>query len=161
LQRGANHAAGKLTHRREIHRHLNLFVLEHLLGAARDSHGLIANALEVAVDLDDSKDEAQIDGHGLLLGEQFIGHLVKIALRGVDGSLILLDVLAEAPVALQVSVYRGLNRLLREGSHGQELVLEFGELLVKVDARQYSSPTIDCASCNVTSRRISAHAPET
>jgi hypothetical protein len=46
------------------------------------------------------EDEPQIDGHGLLLGEQLVGHLVQLALRSVDGSLVLLDEFAQALVAL-------------------------------------------------------------
>ena len=116
---------------------------------------LVADALKVAIDLDDSEDEAEIDGHGLLFGEQFVGHLVELALRGVDGGLILLDVLAQALVALQISVHGRLNRLLRQGSHGHELVFEFCELLMKVDARQDGiSLILHCASQTVTEQRI-------
>src|ERR1017187_8468427 len=84
----------------KIHRQIDLLDLENLLGAAGNTHRLVADPLQVAVDLDHRQDEAQVDGHGLLLGQQFIGHLVQLALRGVDGPLILLDVLAQAFVAL-------------------------------------------------------------
>jgi hypothetical protein len=126
-----------------------------MLGAAGDAHGLVADALEVTVDLDDGQDEAQVDGHGLLLGQEFIGHLVQFALGGVDGRLVLFDILAQALVTLKVRVYRGLDGLLRQGSHGKDLVLEFGELLLKVNTRHDGFSLInDCASRNVTSVRI-------
>jgi hypothetical protein len=115
LQGRADHAPGKLAHGRKIHRQIDRLELQHLLGAAHNAHRLVADPLQVAVDLDDRQDEAQIDGHGLLLGQQLIGHLIQLALRGVDGPLILLDVLAQALVALQVGVHRGLDRLSARG----------------------------------------------
>jgi hypothetical protein len=36
---------------------------------------------------------------------------------------------------LQVGVHGRLDRLLRKSSHGKELVLEFGELLLKMNPR--------------------------
>ena len=122
-------------HRREVHRQLDRISLHNVARAARDAHRLIADTLQVAIDLDDRQDEAQIDGHGLLFGEQFVGHLVQFALRGVDRRLILLHVLAEILVTREVGVDRGLNRLLRKGSHGKKLVLEFGELNLKMNTR--------------------------
>ena len=106
-----------------------------LLGPAGNAHRLVADTLQVAVDLDHRQDKAQIDGHGLLLGQQFVGHLVQLALRGVDGGLVLLDVLAETFVALQKSFHRGVDGQLRKCGHRHELIFEFGELLMKVDAR--------------------------
>jgi hypothetical protein len=69
--------------------------VEHGLGALGDVGGLIADAFEVAVDLDDGEDEAQVDGHGLLFGEQIVGHLVDGGLGGVDGGFDLKTWLAE------------------------------------------------------------------
>ena len=96
-----------------------------LLGAPRDAHGLIADALQVAVDFDDGQNKAQVDGHGLFLGEQFVSHLVQLALCGVDGPLVLLHKLAQALIAPQIGFHRGLHGQLRQRGHGQKLVLEF------------------------------------
>ncbi len=132
-----------------------------LLGPARDAHGLIADPLQVAVDLDHGQDEAQIDGHGLFLGEQLVGHLVQLALRGVDGPLVLLHKLAQALVAPQIGFHRGLDGLLRQRGHGQKLVLEFSQLLVKVNTRHCGfPPSLHCASSKITGVQISANAPE-
>ncbi len=60
-----------------------------------DVDGLVADALEVGVDADDREDEAQVDGHGLLHGEQVEGHLVDLALEAVDGGLGAEDELAD------------------------------------------------------------------
>ena len=126
---------GKLTHGGKIHRQFHRLGLQNVARAPRNAHRLVADALQVAIDLDHRQDEAQIDGHGLFLGEQFIRHLVQLALGGVDGRLVLLDVLAQALVAQEIGVHRGLHRLLRQGSHGKKLVLEFGELKLKMNAR--------------------------
>ena len=116
---------------------------------------MVADPLKVAVDLDYRQDETQVDGHGLLLGQQVIGHLIQFTLRGVDGSLVLLYVLAQFLVALQICVYRGVDRLLRQRCHGQQLVFEFCELDLKMNARQDSLLLgTDCASCNVKVVRI-------
>jgi len=48
----------------------------------------------------------------------------------------LLHVLAKPLVALQVRIDRGLHRLLRQGSHSKKLVFQFGELELKMNARQ-------------------------
>ena len=125
--------------------------MSNVLGPPRDAHRLIADPLQVAVDLDHRQNEPQVDRHRLLLGEQLIGHLVQLALRRVDGGLILLDVLAQTLVALQIGVHRGLHRLLRERGHRKKLVLELGELKLKVNTgHDQNSPTLDCASTNVT-----------
>ncbi len=114
LDRRADHATGKLTHSAEIHRQVDFRHLDHVLGANGDAHRLIANALQVAIDLDDRQDEAQIDRHWLLLGEQLISHLIQIALRGVDGRLVLPHILAELQIAPQIRFDGRLNRLLRQ-----------------------------------------------
>ena len=100
-----------------------------------NSHRLVANALQVAIDLDHGQDKTEIDGHGLFFGEQLIRHLIQFALGRVNGSLVLLDVVAQAQVAQDIGVDRRLNRLLRKGSHRKKLVLEFGELKLKMNTR--------------------------
>ena len=61
--------------------------LVHVADALADALGGVADALEVGIDLDDAEDEAQVDGHGLLHGEQVEGGLVDVALEAVDGEL--------------------------------------------------------------------------
>ena len=52
LQRGANHLPGKLAHGGKIHRQLDRVQRQHLLGAPRDAHGLIADhASNIATDV--------------------------------------------------------------------------------------------------------------
>ena len=109
-------------------------------GAAGYVGGLVSDALEVAVDLDDGEDEAEIDGHGLLLGEEVVGHLVDVALGGVDGFLDLADVGGEAEIAVQVGFDGELQRLLGECGHGEQAVFEGDKLLLEIDSRHRFSP---------------------
>ncbi len=139
---GSDHAAGVFAHGREVDRQIDFASFNDVACAAGNPHGLIADAFEVAIDLDDGEDEAEVNGHGLLFGEEFVGHLVELTLGGVDCGLILLDVLAEGEIALEISFDRGLDGLLREGSHGKEFVLELGKLQLEVNTRHsvcYSS----------------------
>ena len=84
----------ELAHGGKVHRQVDRIGLENVAGTARYAHRLVADALQVAVDLDHGEDEAQIDGHGLFLGQQLVGHLVQFTLGGVDGCFVLLHVLA-------------------------------------------------------------------
>ena len=54
--------------------------LDHVHDALGDVDCLIAYALEVGIDLGDGQDEAQIDRHGLLHGQQVEGQFVDLAL---------------------------------------------------------------------------------
>ena len=123
------------------------------LDALRDVGGLVADALEVAIDLDDGEDEAEIDGHGLLFGEQIVGHLVDVALGGVDGCFDLLDVVAEAHVAGEVGIDGEAERLLRECGHGEQFVFQGDELLLKIDAGHGESLSVECHLSIVTQGR--------
>jgi hypothetical protein len=142
---------------------LGLRQMDQLAGALGDAHGLVADPLEVAVDLDHREDESEIDGHGLLLGKQLVAHLVDLALGHVDRGLVLAHVLAERRVALQVGIDRGLERLLGERSHSQQLVLQLRELLMKVNTRhgRGSSVSIVHESASVQVRVLLGYAPMT
>ena len=109
------------------------------MSALSDVGGLVSDALEVSVDLDDGEDEAEVDGHGLLFGEEVVGHLVDAGLCGVDGGFDFDDVIAEAHVARDVSFDGEAERLLGEGSHGKEFVFEGYELLLKINARHWEA----------------------
>jgi len=115
-------------------------------GAGGDVGRLIADAFQVTVYFDDGQDEAEVDRHRLLFGEELVGHLVDGGFGGVDGGLDLLDVVGEADVAREVSLDGELERLLGERGHGEELVFEGYELELEVNARHGGSP---CGNCNV------------
>jgi hypothetical protein len=140
----ANHLTGVLTHIGDIDGEIDDLFTDEVETSVDNAHGLIADTLEVAVDLNDSEDEAEIDGHGLFLGEQIEGHVVDFAMGGVDGSFVLAHILAELLIPLEVGVNGGGNSLLRNSGHGEQLVFQFCELLMKVDARQDIPQTALC-----------------
>jgi hypothetical protein len=111
------------------------------------------------IDLDDREDEPQVDGHGLLLGQQLIAHLVDFALREVNRSLIFAHILAEGQVALQVGVDRGLDRLLGQGCHREELVLKLRKLLMKVNTGHGRLLCVHCARKSYTDARFLTSGP--
>ena len=55
-----------------------------LIDVLGDVHGLVADALEVGVDLHGGGDEPQVGGHGLLQGEQLQAAVVDLDLEVVD-----------------------------------------------------------------------------
>lgn len=56
-----------------------------------DVDGVVADAFQVAGDLDGADDEAQVARHGLLRGEQFHGQRFHVDLQGVDTAVALDD----------------------------------------------------------------------
>ena len=82
------------------------FLLQDFLGATPNAHRLVADSLQVAIYLDHSKNETEIDSHWLFLSEQFICLLIDFALRGIDCTLCTLNKLAKAFVSKQVSFKR-------------------------------------------------------
>jgi hypothetical protein len=80
--------------------------------AVADALGRVAHALQIGVDLDDAEDEAQVDGHGLLHGQQVERGLVDVALQAVDGDLAAADQVADGQVAHAVGLNGALDGLL-------------------------------------------------
>ena len=117
-------------------------MLLHVADAVADAFGGVAHALEVGVDLDDAEDEAQVDGHGLLHGEQVEGGLVDVALQAVDGDLAAADEVADGEVAHAVGLNGALNGLLGEAGHDQEVLLQIVETLLKANACHPNLPVM-------------------
>ena len=99
--------------------------------AVADAFGGVAHALQIGVDLDDAENEAQIDGHGLLHGEQVERGLVDVALHAVDGDLAAADQVADRQVVDPVGLDGALNGLLGEAGHDQEIFLQIFQALLK------------------------------
>ncbi len=114
----------------------------HLADADGDVDGLVAYALEVGVDADDGEDEAEVDGHGLLHGEEVEGHLVDLALEAVDGGLGVEDELADAEVAGAVGLDGALDGLFGHAGHDEEVLFELVEALLELDAHQPNLPVM-------------------
>ncbi len=142
FQRLADHAGGEGPHARDVGRHFadgRFQLVQHSLD---DVHRLVANAFEVAVDLDDGEDEAQVGGHGLLHGEQVEREFVDFAFGYVDGMLGLEDVLAKFGVVLAVGGNGLLHGPFRQPTHAEQLVLEFVEAFLKTRAHYPNLPVM-------------------
>jgi len=135
LNSGANHDAGGGAHGRDVDRQRHFFKASGCADAVGDVDALVADALEVGINLDDGKQEAEVDGHGLFHREQVVGGLVDEALGGVDGLLVVHDVLTETEVAAGVGVEHAVQRLLGKRGLREQAVFQVVELLMKMDAR--------------------------
>ena len=101
---------------------LDLRLADQVEHALRDVDCLIAYALQVGIDLEHRQDEAKVDRHGLLHGEQVERQFVDLALGFVDGGLARQHHLAELAVARAIRFGCAVDGLLRQASHAQELL---------------------------------------
>ena len=119
----AHHGGGERGELGDVDGEVDVGEGSHLADADGDVDGLVADALEVGVDADDGEDEAQVDGHGLLHGEEVEGHLVDLALEAVDGGLGAEDEFADAEVAGAVGLDGALDGLLGHAGHDEQASL--------------------------------------
>ena len=84
LKRTPKHGDRELRHAGNVHRERARLPFGQFLGEQCDSHGLIADPLQIGIDLDGGQDEAQVAGHRLFHCQQVERHLVDFALRYVD-----------------------------------------------------------------------------
>ena len=77
-------------------------------GALGDVDGMVADALEVVVDLQGPDEEAQVDGHGLLEGQQGDRRVFDLQLQAVD----LLVRGDDRPRLLGVHLREGFDRMV-------------------------------------------------
>ncbi len=108
--------------------------------ALRDVDRLVADALEVGVDLEHRENEAKIDRHRLLHGEQIERQFVDLALGVVDGGFAGQHHLTELAVARTISLGRTVDGLLGQASHAQELLFEFIQSLLKAASHYPNLP---------------------
>jgi len=73
---------------RRYRRQLDRGQFDQVHDALGDVDGLIADALQIGVDLGYRENKAQVNGGGLLRGEDVEGHLVDFALGSVDEALV-------------------------------------------------------------------------
>ena len=114
----------------------------HDADAVADALGGVAHALQVGVDLDYAENEAQVDGHGLLHGEQVERGLVDVAFHAIDGDFAAADEVADGEVANPVSLDGALDRLLGEPRHHQEILLQVFQALLKAYACHPNLPVM-------------------
>ena len=125
---------------RDIDRHLRRGERIEVAYALRDIHRLVADTLEIGIDLDHGQNEAQIDGHWLLHREQVQRHLVDLALQPVDRQFAMHHQVADRSVARAIGFNRALDRLLGHAGHHKELFLQLVQALMKPYAHQCTSP---------------------
>src|SRR5438034_4126485 len=83
-RRASHHCTHARSHGGNVHRQLEGWHSYHVHHSLRYVHRLVANTLEISVDLDHRKNEAQINSHRLLHGEQVDGEFVHFALGTID-----------------------------------------------------------------------------
>ncbi len=103
----------------------------HALG---DVDRLVADALQVGVDLGDRQNEAQVRGRRLLCGQNVEGHFIDLALGGVDQALVFEDQVAAREIALGVRLTGAIHRQFRQSAHAEQFLPQVLHLLLKARA---------------------------
>jgi hypothetical protein len=134
----ADHGADGCRHAMDVDRHIDGGKLDEIHDALGDVDGLIADALEIGVDLGDGENEAQVDGGGLLGGKNVESEFVDFALGGIDQAFVFENELAAGEVAFVVSLAGAVDGEFRESAHAEEFLAEFFDLLLKTGARHGS-----------------------
>ncbi len=92
----------------------------------------VADPLQFAVDLGRRQEEAQVDRHRLLGGDEGQDHLVDLDLEAVEFLLVLGDALGDGLVAFDQLADGLVDHGLGDGGHVDELLLQFVQFLVEL-----------------------------
>ena len=87
-------------------------------------------------------DEAQVDGHGLLHGQQVEGEFVDLALHDVDGGFAIEHQPAQLRVPPPVTLDGALHGLLGHAAHGEQLLPQLIQSLMKTRAHYPNLPVM-------------------
>src|SRR5579871_611992 len=131
LQRTPDHRAHSSSHACDIDGQIGDGKIDHIHDALGDVDCLIADTLEIGINLRYGKNEAQVHSHRLLHGEQVERSLVDLALGGVDQALAFEHHLAAGQVAFYISLTRAVHGLLRQSSHAKQPLPKIVEPLLK------------------------------
>ena len=88
-----------------------------LMRVLGDVHGLVADPLQVGVDLHGRRDEAQVRGHRLLQRQQLQAAVVDLDLQVVDLLVGADDQLGLVQAALDQGADRAVDALLHQRAH--------------------------------------------
>src|SRR5438045_677030 len=102
LERTADHGGYRRGHATDVDGNIERTNFEQIERALRDVDRLVAHTFQVGVDLEDGDDEAQIDCHGLMHGEQVEREFVDATLERVNLLLAGKHLLAERSVASKI-----------------------------------------------------------
>jgi hypothetical protein len=128
----ANHFFGEFAHAREIDVRLDARVTKDAQGALGDIDGLIADALEIVIDARDGENEAQIDGHELVEGEELNDAIVDFHLELVDGVFFGEDPVGKLLVGFENGVDGLVNGAFGEAAHPEQALFHFVEVFFEV-----------------------------
>src|SRR6185437_5292755 len=138
IQAVANHAFGKLAHARQIDIWFDLRMAQNAQGGLRDIDGLVADALKVVVDARSRKDEAQVDGHGLLQRDKLHHAVVDFDLHFIDDFFFVKDARGERFVFLKHGLHGLMDGALGEPGHPKQALLQFFQIVIEMPFHQYS-----------------------
>jgi hypothetical protein len=101
-------------------------------GGLGDIDGLIADAFEIVIDAGHGEDEAQVDGHGLLEGEETLDAVIDLELNFIDGGFFLEDGFGERLFGIEHGVHGLMNGALGETAHPEQTLLQVFEFLIEM-----------------------------
>ena len=93
-------------------------------GALGDVDGQVANAFEVAVDLEDGDDETEVGGDGLIEGEDLEAVFFDLDFHLVELDIVVNDAAGELLVAAFEGAGGVADGLLGQGAEGEDFLLE-------------------------------------
>ena len=115
----AHHGADGRGHARDVDWQFDSRELDQIHDALCDVYGLVANALEVGVDLGDRQNKSQVGGRRLLRGQDIESEFVNLALSCINEAFIFEDELAAREVALGIGLAGAIHRQLRQTAHAK------------------------------------------
>jgi hypothetical protein len=95
------------------------------------SRSSVRYALQVGVDLEHGDDEAKVDGHGLLHGEQVKRQFIDAALECVDIFFAREDLLAQGGVSTKIGAGGHFHCAFGHSTHLEQLLFKFVEPLLE------------------------------
>ena len=135
VEAAPDHLAGDLRHPRQVDVGLELGLLVEGQDPLGDVDGHVADPLEVAVDLDGRRDEAQIAGDGLTQGQKADALLLDLRVEPVDLGVSVDDRPGQVRLAVQQGCQDVFDRMLREGPQVEQVLLDALQLHLVVLAR--------------------------
>jgi hypothetical protein len=140
VQTIADHSFSKLAHSRKVDIRLHLRMPENAHGGLSDVDGLVANALEIAIDARDGEKKSKIGGHGLLEREKTLDALVDFDLHFVDGVLFAQHNFSEVLFSIEHGVDGLVHSALGEASHPEQTLFQFFEIAFEMAFHVVSVP---------------------
>ena len=126
------HFLGDFAHAGEIDVGLDARVAQDADRGLRDVDGLIADALEIVVDAGDRQDQAKIDSHQLVQGQELDHAVVDFELKFVDGVFFVEDALGELLVGVEDGVNGLVDGAFGEAAHPEQALFQFVQIFFEM-----------------------------